>query len=65
MYRALISFSGLVSAVAGQELDIPQRWIAQDLLDAGYIEEISPVQETPKATPKATKTRAKKTPKGG
>ena len=65
MYRALTCFSGLVSAVAGQVLDIPQKWIAQDLLDAGYIEEISPEQETPKATPKAKTTRAKKTPKGG
>ena len=60
MYRALISFSGLVSAVAGQEIDIPEKWIAQDLLSAGYIEEISPEQEK-----QATKKGNKKTPKGG
>ena len=58
MYRALISFSGLVSAVAGQEIEIPDKWIAQDLLSAGYIEEISPAE-------KATKKGTKKTPKGG
>lgn len=63
MYKALISFSGLVSAVAGQVIDIPETWIAKDLLGAGLIEEIKPAKQ--EETPKATKPRTKKTPKGG
>ena len=47
--------------VKGEIKDIPEKWIAEDLLGAGYIEEVPVVtQEEPK--PKAT--RKKKTPKG-
>lgn len=61
MYKALISFSGLVSMVKGEVRDIPDKMVASDLLSCGYIEEINPA---PKETPKATR-RTKKTPKGG
>ena len=59
MYKALVSFTGLESMVVGEVKEISDKAIAQDLLDAGYIEEISAPAEAPK------KTRAKKTPKGG
>ena len=62
MYKALKSFTGLVSMVAGEIKDIPEKWIALDLLGAGYIEE---VQATPeKEEPKPKTARKKKTPKG-
>ena len=65
MYRALISFSGLVNAVAGQVLDIPESWIAKDLLAVGYIEEISSSPEESKEDAPKPKTKRKtKTPKG-
>lgn len=67
MYRALVSFSGLVSAVAGQVIDIPDTWIAKDLLGVGYIEEITSEETkegSPKETPKPKTKRKTKTPKG-
>lgn len=64
MYRALISFSGLVNMVEGQVMEIHDKEVVRDLLNCGYIEEVDPApKETPKETPKATK-RGKKTPKG-
>ena len=62
MYKALTSFSGLVSMVKGEVRDISDKMVANDLLSCGYIEEIKPA---PKETPKATAKRGKKTPKGG
>ena len=59
MYKALRTFTGLVSMVEGEIKDIPNKAVAQDLLSVGYIEEIpAPKKEDPKP-----KTR-KKTPKG-
>nr|DAO53802.1 MAG TPA: hypothetical protein [Caudoviricetes sp.] len=39
-YKALISFSGTVSAVKGDTVEIADKEVAKDLLDANYIEEI-------------------------
>lgn len=36
-YKALVSFSGALSAVKGQMLEIHDEFIASDLLNAGYI----------------------------
>ena len=50
MYKALVTFSGLVSACKGQTINIENQEIAKDLLDAKYIEEVSnkPKKETTK-----------------
>ncbi len=56
MYKALKTFSGLVTMVEGEVKDILDKEAVKDLLKAGYIEEINPA-------PKATK-KGKKTPKG-
>ena len=53
MYRALITFSGKVSMAEGEIRDISDKAVVDDLLDAGYIEEITPAKkEKPKAEPK-------------
>ena len=74
MYRALISFSGKVSMAEGEIRDISDKAIADDLLDAGFIEEVNPAmpkekpEEKPKAEPKPEtkkKTTKKKKSKGG
>ena len=41
--RALISFSGVLSLGKGQEMEYDDDVVLQDLLQAGYIEEV----ETP------------------
>ena len=59
MYKALISFSGLESMVEGEVKEILNQDVVNDLLSAGYIEEIKPEK-------KATAKKGKKTPvKGG
>lgn len=71
MYRALISFSGKVSMAEGEIRDISDKAIVSDLLDAGYIEEITPAKAEKKPEPveakpepkKKTTTRKKKTAK--
>lgn len=40
MYKALISFAGIVTMAKGQEAEIKDIEIAKDLLKAGYIEEV-------------------------
>lgn len=40
MYKALISFSGLISMSKGQVAEIKDKEIIKDLLKAGYIEEV-------------------------
>ena len=64
MYKAKVSFSGVVSMNVGEVADIADVNIAKDLLRAGYIEEVKPAE---KAKPvkdtsnkKPTRTRAKK-----
>ena len=39
-YRALVSFSGVVSAPAKAEVEITDEVIAEDQLKAGYIESL-------------------------
>lgn len=59
MYKALKTFSGLVNMVEGEVKDILDKEVVKDLLNCGYIEEVSPAPVA-----KATK-KGKKTPKGG
>lgn len=40
MYKALVSFSGLISMSKGQVKEIKDKEIIKDLLKAGYIEEV-------------------------
>lgn len=40
MYRALVSFSGIVSMAKGQEMEIKDKKIIKDLISAGYIEKV-------------------------
>lgn len=40
MYKAIKSFSGLVSMKKGEIKDLKDAFIIKDLLNAGYIEEI-------------------------
>ena len=49
-YRALIGFSGAVSMSKGEENEIKDKYIVDDLLKAGYIEPI----EKPKTTKKTS-----------
>lgn len=51
MYKALISFGGLVSMTVGEVRDIPDKSIVKDLLEAGYIEEVKPTEKTAKKKP--------------
>ena len=57
MYKAKVSFCGVVSMRAGDVKDIPDVNIAEDLLKAGYIEEVKPAE---KAKQTAKPARAKK-----
>ena len=57
MYRALVSFSGLISMAEGEIRDIGDDAIAKDLLNAGYIEEVAP--DEPKPKKKSAKKRKK------
>lgn len=61
MYRALISFSGLVSMVEGEVREISDKAVVKDLLNCGYIEAVEEITTAPKE--KATR-KGKKTPKG-
>lgn len=40
MYRALISFTGLLTMKKGEVKDIKDKAIVKDLLKANYIEEV-------------------------
>ena len=53
-YKALISFSGTVSAVKGDTVEIADKEVAKDLLDANYIEEIK--KPAPKTATKKKQT---------
>ena len=49
MYRALISFCGKVSMAEGEIRSIDDKRIADDLLNAKYIEEVNaPKKDAPK-----------------
>lgn len=56
MYKALVSFAGSVSMRKGEVREISDLKIAEDLIRAGYIVEVSPKpKKTVKATAKKTK----------
>lgn len=62
MYKALISFSGVVNMAQGEIRDIPDSSVVEDLLRAGYIEAVDAevkeevdAGEEKKATKKNTK----------
>ena len=66
MYKALVSFSGVISMAQGETREIGDENIVKSLLKSGYIEpvEIVEVIETaPKEKPKAKTTKSNKTPK--
>ena len=52
MYKALKSFSGVISMAEGEIKDISNPIIVKDLVKAGYIEEVKPAE---------TKAKKKKT----
>lgn len=59
-YRALISFSGLVSMRKGEVGEISDPAISEDLLKAGYIEEVKSEKSEPKkAEPKKAEPKKK------
>lgn len=64
MYRAKVSFSGIISMNVGDVADVADATIAKDLLKAGYIEEIKPAAKVNKPKAKSDNkkptTRAKK-----
>lgn len=60
LYRALKSFGGIaISMAAGTVAEINDRAIADDLMNAGYIEPIGnePNEEQPEPKPKKTATK--------
>lgn len=57
MYRAKVSFSGIISMAEGEVKNITDEAVANDLLKAGYIEEVKPAEKvTTKAKSNKTKT---------
>ncbi len=55
-YRALKSFSGLVTMVKGEVRDIADEEIAKDLIRAGYVVDLSEKQKAAKSS-KPAKTK--------
>lgn len=54
-YKALVSFSGVISMSAGQVREISDKALADDLVKAGYIvnlEDLKPQKPKPKTTKK-------------
>lgn len=60
MYKALKSFSGLISMSEGEVREIADKKVAKDLLRCNYIEETPDAASAP-----AKKETKKKAPKGG
>ena len=65
MYKALKSFSGVVSMVSGEVKDISNPLVVKDLVKAGYIVEVKPAKtkaevEAEVKPKKTTKKTAKK-----
>lgn len=48
MYKALISFGGIVSMHKGEVKEINDKEVVKDLLNAHYIEEVKPKTENKK-----------------
>jgi len=55
MYKALVSFGGIVSMHKGEVKEIKNEEVVKDLLKAHYIEEVKPKTENKKPTTKAKK----------
>lgn len=55
MFRALVSFSGIISMFKDEVIEIKDKKIAKDLLDAGYITAVDKSQKNNKEV----KTKAK------
>ena len=49
MYKAKVSFSGIAVSMAEGDVGNVPADMAKDLLNAGYIEEVSPAKEEAKA----------------
>ena len=47
MYKALVSFGGIVSMHKGEVKDIKNKEVAKDLLNARYIEEVKTENKKP------------------
>lgn len=61
MYKALKSFSGVVSMVSGEVKDISDPLVIKDLVKAGYIVEVKPAKTKAEVeAKKTTKKTAKK-----
>lgn len=60
MYKALISFTGVISMNLGEVGSIPDPFIAKDLLKAGYIEAIDEKTDTKPAKKQTTKRKGRK-----
>ena len=64
MYKALISFTGLISMTKGDVREISDISLARDLLKAGYIEEIKEKEQV-KTPAKVTEKKAKSSSRKG
>lgn len=60
-YKAITSFSGVVSMASGDVAEIADVSVANDLLKAGYIIALESDDVTEKKPRKATKRKEKKT----
>lgn len=49
-YRALVSFSGVLSMVKGEVREITDEAVANDLVKSGYITDLSEKQKTAKSS---------------
>lgn len=60
LYRALVSFSGLISMAMGEIREITDESIAKDLLEAGHIEEMVASNKTadPEKKPETKKRKS-------
>lgn len=56
-YRALISFSGNITMAMGEVREIENKGIANDLLNAGYIEELKKTKIKTKEPNKTIKSK--------
>lgn len=56
-YRALVSFSGIISMAMGEIREIDDEPIAKDLLRAGYIEELKEMATKVAESSKETKNK--------
>lgn len=56
-YRALVSFSGIISMAMGETREINDNSVVKDLLNAGYIEELKETKIEEVEKPKETKNK--------